>query len=146
MEKPTEKPAAKKSSRGLKIAVAVIIVIIVAVGIFAAWTYPRTVLSLPTTFSGGLQIEYGKGFSVPILDNWVQVQVSVSSGTALWRAIILNSSSDELWSHNAAQGEQTTYNSGWMQLASGNYNFTFATIGIGPLDADITVSCKGGFW
>jgi len=141
-----EKPAAKKSSRGLKIAVVtIIIVIIVVVGVFAVWTYPRTVLSFSVSFTAGIQTE-NKAFGAPMLDNWVQVQVVVNSGTALWRAAILNSSSNELWNHAAAQGGQTTYNSGWMQPASGNYNFTFATIGIGSLDADITVSCKGGFW
>ncbi len=140
MEKPV-----KKRSRGLKIAVAVIIIIIVAVGIFAAWTYPRTALSFPVSFTAGVETKR-TGFSGPVLHSWVQVQVSVSSGAALWRAAILNSSDSEVWSHNAAQGGQTTYNSGWMQIASGNYNFTFATLGVGGLDAEITVSSKGGFW
>jgi len=134
----------RKRSRGLKIAVVIIVVIIVAVGVFAALTYPKTVLSFPVSFTVGAQTVL-REFNVPMLDSWVQVQVIVSSGTALWTAKILSDDS-EFWSHSAAQGGQTTYNSGWMQLASGNYNFTFATVGLGSLDAEITVSSKGGFW
>jgi len=134
----------KRRSRGLKIAVLVIIAIIVAVGIFAVWTYPRTVLSLPVSFTIGLETER-REFDVPALHSLVQVQVVVNSGTALWEAKIL-SQDTEIWSHRATQGEQTTYSSGWMQIASGSYNFTFATIGFGTLNAEITVSTKGGFW
>lgn len=134
----------RKTSRGLKIAVLIVILIIAAVGVFAAWTYPRTVLGFPVSFTIGFQTERSE-FNVPVLHSLVQVQVVVSSGTASWEARILSDDS-ELWSHRAAQGEQTTYNSGWMQIASGKYNFTFATVGIGTLDAETTVSSKGGFW
>jgi lysylphosphatidylglycerol synthetase-like protein (DUF2156 family) len=134
----------KKRSRGLKIAALIVILIIAAVGVFAVWTYPRTVLSLPVSFTIGLQTER-RELNVPALHSAVQVQVIVSSGIALWEAKIL-SKDTELWSHRATQGEQTTYSSGWMQIASGNYNFTFATVGFGTLDAEITVSSKGGFW
>ena len=138
------KPA-KKTSTSLKIAAAIIVLIIVAVGVFAAWTYPRTVLGFPVSFTVGAQ-SVRKGFSIPMLDSWVQVQVSVSSGAALWGARILGGNDTEIWSHGAVQGGQTTYNSGWMQLPSGNYNFTFGTFGIGTLNAEITVSSEGGFW
>jgi hypothetical protein len=134
----------RKRSRGLKIAVWIVILIIAAVGVFAVWTYPRTVLSFPVSFTIGLQTER-KEFNVPALHSLVQIQVVVSSGTALWEAKILREDT-ELWGHRAAQGEQTTYSSGWMQMASGNYNFTFATVGFGTLDAEIAVSSKGGFW
>jgi hypothetical protein len=118
--------------------------IIAVVGILAVWTYPRTALSFPVSFTVGLQTER-KEFNVPALHSLVQVQLTVSSGTALWEAKILNQDT-ELWAHRATQGEQTTYSSGWMQIASGNYNLTFATIGFGALNAEITVSSKGGFW
>lgn len=134
----------RKTSSATRIAVAIIIVILVIVGVLAALTYPRAVLSFSVSFTAGAQVET-KGFSVPILDGQVQVQVSVTSGTALWSARI-QSDGNNLWSHAAAQGEQTSYSSGWMSLAMGNYNFTFATIGLGTLNADITVSSKGGFW
>lgn len=134
----------RKTSRRMKIAVLILILIIAAVGVFAALTYPRTLLSFPVSFTIGAQTERLE-FNVPMLHSWVQVQVIVNTGTALWSARILSQNS-ELWSHGAAQGGQTTYNSGWIQLANGNYNFTFATVGLGTLDANIVVSSKGGFW
>ena len=134
----------RKRSRGLKIAAIIVILIIAAVSVFAALTYPRTTLNFPVYFTAGAQIER-KEFNVPMLHGWVQVQVVISSGTALWAAGILSEGS-ELWSHRAAQGGQTTYNSGWMQMTSGNYNFTFAAVGFGTLAAEITVSSKGGVW
>ena len=134
----------RKRSRGLKIAVLIVILIIAVVGVFAVWTYPRTALSFPVSFTVGVQTER-REFNVPALHSLVQVQVIVSSGTALWEAKILSDDS-ELWSHRTAQGGQTTYSSGWMQMASGNYNFTFALVGLGSLDAEVTVSSKGGFW
>jgi ABC-type thiamin/hydroxymethylpyrimidine transport system permease subunit len=133
-----------KSSRGLKVAVLVIIVVIAVVGIFAVWTYPRTVLSFPVSLTLGLETER-REFGVPALHGLVQVQVIINSGAALWEAKILSQDA-ELWSHRTTQGAQTTYSSGWMQIASGSYNFTFATIGLGSLNAEITVSSKGGFW
>lgn len=133
----------------MKIAAAILILIVVAVGAYAIWTFPRAVLGLPVHFTAGAQADR-KEFSVPLLDNWVQVQVSVNSGTTLWIAGILGSNDSAVWTHLATQGEQTTFNSGWIQIASGNYNFTFVAAGVGtltaPLDADITVSSKGGFW
>ncbi len=141
--------APRKTSRSLKIAAMIIILIIVALGLYAAWTYPRTLLNLSVSFTVGAQSQ-NKEFNVPMLDSWVQVQVSVISGTTLWVAGIAGSNNTEVWTHAAAQGEQTTYNSGWIQIANGNYNFTFGAVGVGtlsaPLNADIAVSSKGGFW
>ncbi len=134
----------KKTSNATRIAVAVIMVILIIVGIFAAITYPRSVLGFSVSFTAGAQVET-HGFSVPILDGQVQLQVSVISGTVLWSARI-QSYGNTLWSHTTTQGGQTTYTSEWVPLAMGNYNFTFATIGLGTLNADVTVSSKGGFW
>ena len=131
-------------SRASKIAVLVLILIIAVVGAFAAITYPRIILSFPVSLTIGAQVEH-REFALPILHSLVQVQVTVSSGTALWTARI-QSGDDVLWSHATAQGGQTTYSSGWTPLASGNYNFTFLTVGLGTIEAQITVSSKGGFW
>ena len=84
-------------------------------------------------------------FNQPALDNMVQVQVSVQTGVALWRARIL-SGDEVVWEHAAGLGEQQSYSSGWISLPSGDYNFTFGLIGAGSLDATATVSSKGGFW
>jgi hypothetical protein len=75
----------------------------------------------------------------------VQVQVGVQNGASLWRAQIL-SGDQVIWEHSAAQGEQQSYNSGWIQLPSGNYNFTFGILGIGSLKAMASITSKGGFW
>ncbi len=80
-----------------------------------------------------------------LLDDEVQVQVTVHSGAALWRAQI-RSGDQVIWTHSAAQGEQQSYNSGWISLPSGSYNFTFGTIGVSSLDATATVTSKGGVW
>jgi len=134
----------RKTSKMLIAVVLIAVVVIAAVVAYAALTYPRAVLNFPVSFTIGADVEH-KEFNMPFLNNQVQIQVVVNSGTALWAARI-ESNDTTLWSHSAAQGGQTTYNSGWIALASGNYNFTFSTIGLGTLEADVTVSSKGGFW
>jgi hypothetical protein len=85
------------------------------------------------------------GFNQPFLNDKAQVQVTVQNGAALWRAQI-QSGDQIIGEHSAAQGEQQSYSSSWIQLPNGSYNFTFGTIGIGSLDATATVTSKGGFW
>ena len=127
------------------IALAAIVVIIVAFfAVYAGLTYPRTIVSVPVSFTAGVD-STTTTFAQPFLDDKVQVQVTVQSGAALWRARIL-SGDEVIWEHAAAQGEQQSYNSGWIQLPSGNYNFTFGLIGGDSLDAEATVTSKGGFW
>jgi hypothetical protein len=130
-----------------KTVVAVIVIVVVAVTAFAAyatWTYPKTVASIPVSFGVGVDSKTVT-FSQPLLNDMVEVQVSIQSGATLWRAQILNGT-QVVWEHSAAQGSQQSYNTGWMSLPSGNYNFTFGTIGVGSLDATATVMSKGGFW
>jgi len=71
--------------------------------------------------------------------------VTIQNGAALWRAQIL-SGDQVIWEDTAAQGEQQSFSSGWIQLPSGSYTFTFGTIGAGSLDATATLTSKGGFW
>jgi uncharacterized membrane protein len=123
---------------------AAILIIIIAVAIHAAITYPRTTATIPVSFTIGADSKT-IAFDQPFLDDKAQVQVLVQNGAALWRAQIL-SGDQIIWEHSAAQGEQQSYSSGWIQLSSGNYNFTFGTIGIGALEATATVMSKGGFW
>ena len=120
------------------------IIVFAAFGVYAGWIYPRTVVSIPVSFSVGAD-QKTVAFGQPYPDDRVQVQVSVQSGTALWRAQITRGS-QTIWKHSASQGEQTSYVSGWMKLPSGNYNFTFQTVGVGSLNAVVTVTSKGGFW
>jgi len=126
-------------------AVGTIVIVIVAVfAVYAGVTYPRTTVSIPISFTIGADTKTA-AFDQPYLDDKVQVQVTIENGAALWRARIL-SGDQAIWEHATAQGEQQSYNSGWMQLSSGSYNFTFGTVGIGSLDATVTVTSKVGFW
>jgi hypothetical protein len=126
------------------IVLAAILIIITAVAIHAGITYPRITASIPFSFTIGADSKTEE-FYQPFLDDKVQVQVSVQNGAALWRAQI-RSGDQIIWEHSAAQGEQQSYNSAWIPLPSGTYNFTFGTIGIGSLEATATVKSKGGFW
>jgi hypothetical protein len=128
----------------LKIIAALVIILIATMGFYSILTYPTTLLAFPVSFTIGADVEREQ-FNIPILHDWIEVEVAISSGSALWSARILDQE-ETVWSHTAVQGGQTTYNSGWIQLASGTYNFTFATAGAGSLSAEITVSSKGGFW
>ena len=127
------------------LAIAVIaIIVIAAFAVYAGVTYPKVTANTQVSFTVGAD-KKTVAFDQSILDNKAQIQVTVVTGAALWRAQILNGD-QVIWEHAAAQGEQQSYNSGWISLPSGNYNFTFGTIGVGSLDATATVSSKGGFW
>jgi hypothetical protein len=132
-----------KSKTVLAVA-AIIIVLAAAFTLYTGATYPRTVVNVPVSFTIGADVTTG-GFDQPILNDQIQVQVALQSGAALWEARILRG--DQLiWEHSAAQGEQQSYSSGWINLPSGSYNFSFGTIGIGSIDATFSVTTKGGFW
>lgn len=137
------KQRSENMSRTLKATLSVIAIIVVIIIAYAALTYPGNVVSFPVSFTLGANVEE-RDFDIPILHKWVQVEVTVPSGTALWTAKI-ESDSVMVWSDSAHQASQTTYKSGWIELPSGRYNFTFATAG-GSLEAEIRVTSKGGFW
>ena len=133
-----------KTSKTLRAVVLVAVLVVAALSVYAALTYPKKVVSFPVAFTIGVNVEH-KEFDVPLLHGWTQVEVSVSSGTTLWTAAI-TLQDETIWSHTAHQGGQTTYKSEWIELPSGHYNFTFATAGLGSLEAEIKVTTKGGFW
>jgi hypothetical protein len=124
--------------------VSIVIIVVVVFAIFSGITYPRITASIPVSFTIGVDSKT-VAFDHPFLDDKAQVQIAVQNGAVPWRALIKNGD-QIIWEHSAAQGEQQSYSSGWIQLASGSYNFTFGTIGIGSLDATATVTSKGGFW
>jgi len=130
----------KKWSKILLIAM----LVVVPLGTYMTFAYPRNVVSFPMSFTVGADVEE-RAFDVSIFHSLLQVEVIVESGTSLWNAKIQNQDGI-LWDHTAHQGGQTTYRSGWINVLSGPYNFTFATIGLGSLDAEIKVTSKGGFW
>lgn len=124
--------------------VVVVGLVLVGLSIYALITFPRNTLTIPLSFTVGADV-VTRTFEQPFLADRVQVQVSVESGASLWHAQILDQN-QVLWEHTAGQGEQTSYQSGWIELSGGNYTFTFGTIGIGSLTAEVTVTSKGGFW
>lgn len=132
-------------SRALKAIVLIVIIVVVVFGVYAAVTYPRTVVSFPMSIDGMTAQKEEKEFDVPWLHGSLQVEIKVESGNVLWSAKI-TSGDEEIWSHVATQGGQTTYTSRWMEIPAGRYKFTFRTAGIGELDAEIKVTTKGGFW
>jgi uncharacterized membrane protein len=132
------------TSRSRVFSAVAVIGLLVAFSLYAGVTYPRTALSVPISFTIGVDV-ITRAFNVPLLNEAVQVQVAVESGALLWNVQILNTS-HVVWEHSASQGEQTRYASDWIKLPSGTYNFTFRTVGIGSLNAQITVTSKGGFW
>jgi hypothetical protein len=123
---------------------AIVIIIVAAFSVYAGETYPRTTANITVSFTIGADSKT-IGFDQPFLDDKVQVQVIVQNGAALWQAQI-TSQGNVIWEHSAGQGEQTSYNSGWIELTSGSYNFTFRTLGVGSLNAIATVMSKGSFW
>jgi hypothetical protein len=127
-----------------KIVAAAVIVIVAIAGFYAALTFPRAVVDFSVSFTVGADREL-REFETPMLHNKLQVEITINSGSALWRASIADANGT-VWEHSAAQGDQTTYRSEWATLSSGRYNFTFGTIGIGELQANVKVTSKGGFW
>jgi hypothetical protein len=126
------------------VALVAIVILIVAFSIYAGVTFPRTIVNTSVSFTVGVDSKT-TAFDQPLLNNKVQVEVTVQNGASLWRAQI-RSGDQVIWEHSAAQGDQQSYNSGWIDLPSGNYNFTFGIVGIGSLDATATVTSKGGLW
>jgi hypothetical protein len=97
-------------TKTLRAVVLIAVLVVVALGVYAAITYPKTVVSFPVAFTIGANVEH-KEFDMPLLHGWTQVEVIVSSGTALWTANILYQD-ETIWSHTAHQEGQTTYKSG----------------------------------
>jgi hypothetical protein len=137
-----EKPPGK--NRRLRSVVFVAVLAVVALVVYASLTYPVKAVSFPVSFTIGANVE-DRELDMSPLHGWAQVEVTVNSGTALWTATIKNQD-ENIWDHRASQGGQTIYKSEWIELSSGQYNFTFATAGFGELNADVKVTTKGGFW
>ncbi len=114
-------------SKSILAIVSIVIIVVAAFAIYAGVTYPRTTANTQVSFTVGAD-KKTIAFQQPFLDDKAQIQVTIHTGAALWRAQILNGD-QVIWEHSAAQGEQQSYNSGWISLPSGNYNFTFGTIG-----------------
>ncbi|MGQ9551689.1 MAG: hypothetical protein ACUVUE_04595 [Candidatus Bathycorpusculaceae bacterium] len=133
----------KKSWTKKFLGLAAVIVVLLSVA-YLVVTYPRVTINFSVSFTVGADIKR-VDFEVPFLHDYVNVEVFVRTGTAIWTAKILDGD-DALWSHTASQSSQTTYSSEWVKIPSGRYNFTFAAAGIRSLEAEIKLTSKGGFW
>jgi hypothetical protein len=140
----SEQPVAI-NSRALKIVALVVIAVVVVAVVYGALTFPRTIVNFPVAFSAGAD-RVQQQFEIPLLQDKAQVEVSITSGSSLWRATITDANGVELWNHSTAQGEETTYYSAWITLPIGSYNFTFTIPRPESLNAEVRITSKGGFW
>ena len=131
-------------SKTLKAIVLLLIIGAAAFSVYAAATYPRSVVGFQVSFTIGADLRK-ETFEVPAMNDRVQMVIKIESGTSLWYAEI-TSGNEKLWKHSSTQKGQTTHKSEWIQLPSGTYNFTFGTVGFGSLQGEVEVVIKGGFW
>lgn len=135
-------------SKTLKAVVLIIVIVLAIFAVYAALTFPRTVVSFSDSFTLAFD-RRTEPFTVQILQSQTLVEISIQNGTAIWNAQI-TSGNQTIWSHTTSQTGQMTYTSGWQPITPGAYNFTFGIIGAGslqaPLQATIKVTTKGGFW
>ena len=137
-----------RASTLLKIWAIVVGAVVLVAAVYAALTFPRTIVEFPVSFTLGLDRKQQE-FEGPWLHDKAQVEVAISNGTSIWRASISNAQGEEVWHNSEIQGGQTTYHSEWITLPSGQYNFTFSIVGgllESSLDANIKVTSKGGIW
>lgn len=133
-------------SRTIKIAAVILVTVIVITAAYATITFPRTSVNFPVAFSVGPD-QTKTEFEVPALNDKIQVEVTLPGNSTSWGASIEDAEGVELWAYSGpAQGNQTTYHSAWTTIPSGRYNFTFLSIGRESLNAEISITCKGGFW
>ena len=133
-------------SRTLKIAAIILVAVIVISVAYAAITFPHTIVNFPVAFSVGPD-QAKTEFEVPALNDKVQVHVTLSGNSTSWGAAVETAEGVELWAYRGpSQANQTIYYSAWTTISSGRYNFTFSSIGRESLNAEISITSKGGFW
>lgn len=113
-------------------------------GVYALMTYPSTAISFPVSFTIGADSKH-EALELSILQSHVRIDVVVSTGSTWWTAKILQSDT-EVWSHSMTQNDQTVFQSEWIALQPGSYNFTYTAASLSALDLDVSVTTKGGFW
>jgi hypothetical protein len=119
-------------------------VLITLCGVYTLLTYPRTTISFPISFAIGADTKH-EAFEVSVLQSHVRIDVVVTMGSTWWTAKILQNDT-EIWRHSITQNDQTVFQSEWIELQPGSYNFTFTAASLAALDLDVAVTTKGGFW
>jgi hypothetical protein len=119
-------------------------VLIVALGLYTLFTYPNTAIRFPVSFTLGADAKQ-EALEISVLQSQVRIDVVVATGSTWWTAKILQDDT-ELWSHSMTQNDQTVFQSDWIMLSAGLYNFTYTAASLATLDLEVTVTVKGGFW
>ncbi len=124
--------------------VLVVGILIVAFGLYTFMTYPSAAISFPVSFAIGADTKH-EALEMSVLQSHVRVDVVVTTGSTWWTAKILQNNI-EIWSHSMTQNDQTVFQSDWIELPAGSYNFTYTAASLAALDLIVTVTTKGGFW
>jgi hypothetical protein len=119
-------------------------VLIIGIGLYTVFTYPSTIIRFPVSFTIGADTTH-EALEVSVLQSHVRVDVVVATGSTWWTAQILQGDT-EVWSHSMTQNDQTVFQSDWIELPAGSYNFTYTAASLAALDLEVTVTVKGGFW
>jgi hypothetical protein len=121
-----------------------LVVVLVVIAGYSALTYPKTDATISVSFGIGAESKTVE-FDLPTLHDQAQIEVRITSGTALWNAKLF-SGNQTVWTHAASQGVQTAYASEWVNISPGHYKLVFSTIGFGSLVGEVKVTTKGGPW
>lgn len=113
-------------------------------GVYTLMTYPITAISFPVSFTIGADTKH-EALEISVLQSHVRIDVVVVTGSTWWTAKIFQDDT-EVWSHSMTQNDQTVFQSDWIELQPGSYNFTYTAASLAALDLDVTVITKGGFW
>jgi hypothetical protein len=119
-------------------------VLIASLGLYTLFTYPSTAISIPMSFTLGADTKQ-ETFEISVLQSQARIDVVVTTGSTWWTAKILQGDA-ELWSHSMTQNDQTAFQSDWIILSSGSYNFTYTAASLTALALEVTVTTKGGSW
>jgi hypothetical protein len=119
-------------------------VLIIGMGLYTFFTYPSTVIRFPVSFTIGADTKQ-EALELSVLQSRVRVDVVVATGSMWWTAQILQGDT-EAWSHSMTQNDQTVFQSDWIELPAGSYNFTYTAASLAALDLEVTVTAKGGLW
>jgi hypothetical protein len=113
-------------------------------GVYTLMTYPITAISFPVSFTIGADTKH-EALEISVLQSHVRIDVVVAMGSTWWTAKIFQDAT-EVWGHSMTQNDQTVFQSDWIELQPGLYNFTYTAASLAALDLDVTVITKGGFW
>jgi hypothetical protein len=119
-------------------------VLIIGVGLYTLFTYPSIAIRFPVSFTIGADTKQ-EALELSVLLSQVRVDVVVATGSTWWTAQILQGDT-EVWSQSMMQNDQTVFQSDWIELSAGSYNFTYTAASLAALDLEVTVTAKGGFW